>query len=462
MTTDVRPATEFTGSVPWAHALAEGAPSISGPLPGPRSQELFEKTQKYQYGSYFQMVNALPIALTRGEGVVLIDADGNRYLDFTQGHMVAGLGHGHPRVANAIANQAGRLMNVRDFPTDKRVALMEKLATITPGDLNVFQFFNAGTEATEAALRVARAATGKIEFVSIAGDYHGRTTGAIATSFGNPATGPRPSGFITLPGAFCYRCEYKMTYPDCVMHCVDFLERAMLTNSHGQLAGIIAEPITNGSGGRIYPDEFLPKLREIADRHGMLLILDEFASFARTGRWFAGDHWGVTPDVAIIGKLLGNGFPISVLCVREDLKDALQQTQPSSTHGGQPTACAAALEVVNTIEDDGLLQHATDVGDACLERMQEIADAHPTVGQARGKGLLLAIDFVKDKESREPDFQAGQLFYKKALERGLVTSGGGNVVRVCPPIVISRATALRGFDIADEAITAVEQELGRS
>ena len=443
-------------SVRWANAAAAGAPAVGGSLPGPASQQLFEKTKQFQYGSYFQMVNMLPVAFTRGEGVTLVDADGNRFLDFTQGHMVAGLGHAHPKVTAAITEQAGRLLNVRDFPTDVRVALMEKLATITPGDLNVFQFFNTGTEATEAALRVARAATGGHEFVSLYGDYHGRTTGAIATSFGNPATGPRPSGFITLPGAFCYRCEYGKTHPDCAMHCVEFLERAMLTNSHGKLAGIIVEPISNGSGARVYPDEFLPRLREIADRHDMLLIFDEFATFARTGAWFAAEHYGVLPDVVIFGKLLGNGLPISAIAVREQFKDVLQETQPSSTHGGQPGSCAAALAVLNTIEQEGLLAHASTVGEVCLQRMQQIRQRYECVGDARGKGMLMALEFVKDKTSRAPDIQAGQRFYRNCLERGLVVSGGSHVVRMCPPIVISAETALRGFDIAEEAIAALD------
>jgi len=450
----------FPNSVTWANAAAVDAPSLSGDIPGPRSQALFEKTQRHQYGSYFQLVNMLPVAFVEGEGVTLVDADGNRYLDFTQGHMVAGLGHAHPRVTAAIAAQAGRLLNVRDFPTDARVALMEKLAGITPDKLDVFQFFNSGTEATEAGLRLARAVTGGHEFVSIYGDYHGRTTGAIATSFGNPASGPRPSGFITLPGAFCYRCEFGKTHPDCAMHCVEFLERAMLTNSHGKLAGIIVEPVTNGSGARVYPDEFLPRLRALTDAHDMLLILDEFATFARTGTWFACEHYGVIPDALIFGKLLGNGMPISVLAVREQFKEALQQTQPSSTHGGQPGSCAAALAVLETIEADGLLEHAATVGAACLARMLEICDAHPSVGDARGKGMLMALEFVKDGETREPNVEAGQLFYKECLQRGLVVSGGGHAVRVCPPITISEATALRGFDIVEEAIGAVERQLG--
>ncbi|MCY3882458.1 MAG: aminotransferase class III-fold pyridoxal phosphate-dependent enzyme, partial [Chloroflexi bacterium] len=187
MATQARSDPTFANSIEWANAPAADAPLIDGDLPGPRSRELFEKTQQYQYGSYFQMVNILPVAFTHGEGVTLTDADGNRYIDFTQGHMVAALGHAHPRITEAVASQAGRLLNVRDFPTDVRVQLMERLAAITPGDLNVFQFFNTGTEATEAALRVARAATGNHEFLAFTGDYHGRTTSAIATGMGNPA-----------------------------------------------------------------------------------------------------------------------------------------------------------------------------------------------------------------------------------------------------------------------------------
>jgi 4-aminobutyrate aminotransferase/(S)-3-amino-2-methylpropionate transaminase len=190
----------------------------------------------------------------------------------------------------------------------------------------------------------------------------------------------------------------------------------------------------------------------------MLLVLDEFATFARTGKWFASEHYGVIPDAVIFGKLLGNGLPISVLAVREGLKDALQQTQPSSTHGGQPGSCAAALAVVNTIEREGLLEHAAAVGQACLTRMQQIRQKYQCVGDARGRGMLLALEFVKDKDSREPDVQAGQRFYRNCLERGLVVSGGSNVVRMCPPIVISVETAMRGFDIAEEAIRQLQSD----
>jgi 4-aminobutyrate aminotransferase-like enzyme len=264
-----------------------------------------------------------------------------------------------------------------------------------------------------------------------------------------------------VPAAFCYRCEYGKTFPSCNLHCADFAEKAMLANSHGALAGIVAEPMTNGSGARVYPDGWLRRLREMADRHNMLLIFDEHAtSLGRTGTWWAGDHEGVVPDAIMFGKWLGNGYPITVLAIREDLKEALQQTQPSTTYGGQPTACAAALAVLDVIEGENLVEHARVLGEACLARMREIAARHPSVGDARGKGLLLAFDFVEDKESRRPSVKAGQLMFRNALRRGVLISGGGNAVRVSPMLVTSHETAMRGLDLIEEAITEMEVELG--
>jgi 4-aminobutyrate aminotransferase-like enzyme len=449
-------------SVEWANSFAHLAPDITGELPGPRSLKLFEGVQRFQYGSFFELVNLLPIGFERGEGVTLIDADGNRYLDFTHGHMAAGLGHGHPGVAEAIGKQAGRLMNIGDFPSPERVELMNRLAGITPGDLNVFQFFSMGSETAEAAMRVARAKTGGHEFVSIWSDYHGRTPGAASSgSNGSHAVGPRLAGYQSVPGAFCYRCEFGLEFPSCNMHCADFAEKAINIGSHGSLAGIVAEPMTNASGSRVYPDGYLTRLREIADRNGMLLIFDEFATFGRTGKWFAADHEGVLPDAVMFGKWLGNGYPVTVLAVRENLKDVLQKTQPSSTFGGQPVACAAALAVLDVIESEDLITHARDLGEVCLARMKEIEAVHPSVGQARGKGLLLAFDFVESKATRVAKPLVARNFYVNALKRGVVTSGGGgSTVRISPMVVMNEQTALRGFDILEEAIAEVENELG--
>jgi 4-aminobutyrate aminotransferase/4-aminobutyrate aminotransferase/(S)-3-amino-2-methylpropionate transaminase len=449
-------------SVDWANAEADGAPDLRTELPGPRSLENFERLRPYQYGSFFQLINLLPISFAEGHGVTLTDVDGNRYLDFTHGHMAAGLGHGHPLVAEAIGRQAGRLMNIRDFPSPERAELCERLAEITPGDLNVFQFFGSGTETAEAAMRVARAATGGHEFLSVWNDYHGRTPGAAAAGTnGNLAIGPRMNGYHAVPGAFCYRCDFGLTHPGCGLHCADFAERSAVNNSSGALAGIFLEPITNASGARVYPDGYLRRMRDIADRNSMLLLLDEHATFGRTGTWFAAQHEDVVADAVMFGKWLGNGFPVTVLAVREKYRDVLQQTQPSSTFGGQPLACAVALAALNVIQAEGLIDYAAELGATCIARLREIEAAHPSVGQVRGKGLLMAIDFVESKASRRPNPQAANAFYVNALRRGVVVSGGASSnVRINPMVVMSQRTALRGLDILEDAITAMELELG--
>lgn len=449
-------------SVEWANSTAASAPDIRMELPGPRSKELFGRLEPHQPGNFSHVIHQLPVSFAEGHGVTLTDADGNRYLDFTHGHMTAGLGHGHPAIAEAIGRQARRMMSVRDFPSPQRAELVERLAAITPGDLNIFQFFGSGSETAEAAMRVARAATGGHEFVSIWQDYHGRTPGAAAAGTnGSRAIGPRMPGYHSIPGAFCYRCEFGLTYPSCRMHCADFAERAVLNNSHGALAGIIVEPITNASGARVYPDGYLRRLREIADRNNMLLILDEHATFGRTGSWWAADHDGVVADAVMFGKWLGNGFPVTVLAVREGLADVLPQTQSSSTFGGQPLACAVALAVLDVLESEDLVKRAQVLGEVCLARMREIQAAHPSVGEARGKGLLLAFDFVESKQTRIPSPRAAARFYVNALRRGVVVSAGASSnVRVNPMVVMSQETALRGLDLLEDAISEMERELG--
>jgi len=270
------------------------------------------RRDRYEFGE-FSWVTGLPVGLSKGRGVTLDDVDGNRYIDLTHGHCAAGLGHGNPEISDAIDAQSRELMNVRNFPVEIRIKLMERLASITPGDLNLFAFYSSGTEACEGAMRAARAITGGHEFLSFYGDYHGKTVGAIATAeSGSRNTGPRLGGFVTVPAGYCHRCEFKLEPSTCGLHCLDFAERAMKANSHGALAGIIIEPVTNGSGARVYPPGYLRGLREIADRNNVPLIFDEHASgLGRTGTWWAGDREGVVPDIMFFGKYLGNGYPIT-------------------------------------------------------------------------------------------------------------------------------------------------------
>lgn len=456
-----RPEPAQPRSIAWANRLADAAPHIPVPMPGPASRALYQRRKRHELGN-FGWVDPLPIGFASGDGVTIDDVDGNRLIDLTHGHMSAGLGHGNPEVAEAIAGQAHRLLNIRNYPTELHVELTERLARITPEDLNLFGFYSSGTEATEAAMRIARAVTGGHEFLSFYGDYHGKTVGAIATApggNGNISTGPRSGGHFTVPGGYCHRCSFKLEPSTCGLHCVAFAEEAFRTNSHGRMAGIIAEPITNGSGARVYAPGFLKGLRDICDRLGIPLIFDEHATgLGRCGTMWAGDTEGVVPDILIFSKMLGNGYPITCIAVREGYGPKANWTSHSSTHGGQPAACAAALKVLDIIERDNLVEHVRTTGAVLLDEMKQIAARHPIVGAAQGQGFLLAFEFV-DPATGEPCFKTGMKVADAILARGVCTSPVGITIRVSPMLVTSRKTALRTLGIIEQAIADVEERL---
>ncbi len=444
-------------SVAWASAFAQDAPSIKVPVPGPKSLEMYERCRAREFG-HFQWVEMAQVGFVEGRGVTLEDCDGNIFIDITHGHMGASLGHANPEVIAAVDKQIRRVMHLRNNPNDVRAELMEKLATITPGDLNRFAFYSSGTEAAEGAMRVARAITGGHEFISFYGDYHGRTTGAMSTAWGSVMSGPRLGGFHTFPNAWCHRCEFGLQPDSCNLHCVDYLERAIHSNSHGQLAGIIAEPITNGSGARVFPDGYLRGLREMADRLGCLLIFDEHATgLGRTGAMWAGDHEGVVPDVIFFGKTLGNGYPVTVVACREEYHEKLNTDGQSSTHGGQPVACAAALASLDIILRDDLTAHCATTGAAALAFMQGIAERHPCVDVAQGRGMQLAFEFV-DPVTKQPSPAVAEAVFKECTRRGVWPSVVHTTIRVSPMMVTSEKIALKIMGIVEEAIAHVESD----
>ena len=451
-------AAEDPPSVVWASSFADNVPNIKGPVPGPRSIQLHQRCKSREFG-IFGWVEKMPIGFESGEGVTLQDVDGNRYIDITHGHMSAALGHANPEVLAAIQAQMGQVMHLRNNPTEIRAQLMEKLASITPEDLNLFAFYSSGTEAAEASMRVARAVTRGHEFISFYGDYHGRTTGAAATSWGNIMSGPRLGGFHTLPGGWCHRCEFGLEPSTCKLHCVDYVERAIHANSFGQLAGIIAEPITNGSGARVYAPGYLKGLRDICDRTGALLIFDEHATgLGRTGYMWAGDAEGVVPDIMFFGKYLGNGYPVTVVAIREKYKDALNMEGQSSTHGGQPAACAAALASLEILTRDNLTAHAARTGAACLQYMKGVQQRHGIVGFAQGRGLQLAFEFI-DPITKSPSPSIADAVFVQAMSRGVCPSLVHATIRVSPMMVTSTPVALKALGIIEEAISHVERSL---
>ena len=430
--------------------------------PGPKSKAMHERCTKYFKGLSGQ-VKLFPVVFESGEGCLLRDVDGNTYLDFSSGIYVTTLGHCHPKISEAVANAAHTLMNCHDFTTPIKTALVEKLADVLPGDLNGFQFYDSGTTAVEAGLRVLRAATGKQEMVSCFYDYHGKTYGGV--SLGHVRShvyGPtRAPGFHMVPRPDVYRpmwtkADGTIDTDKYIEFYAQYLDRATVHD----VAAFILEPIQGWGGTIMPPDDFFPKLRTFCDENEILLMADEvLTSWARTGKWLCMEHWDVVPDVVSIGKGFGNGFPVTCVAVREQYKESFESISASSSYGGNPMACAAALASIEVIEEENLLERSAHLGDLANERMAKMMDEHPIIGDVRAKGCLMGIELVKDRGTKEPFDEAGKLVYQKAFAKGLAWIPAGHILRMSPPVVMSDELLIKGLDIIDEAIGETEKEL---
>lgn len=451
----------MTSTVAWANPPTGSVPEMVTASPGPRSAGLHARMAAHQRNSLTSMVRLFPVAWERGRGVTLTDVDGNTYIDFSSGIVVTNLGHAHPRIAEAIARAAGQLDNVHDFATPHKVAALEALESVTPAGMTLFNLFSSGTEAIEGAMRVARAATGHHAFVSVHDDYHGRTGGAASITAVRASNGLRAPGTWLVPNGHCYRCAFRLEHPACELHCARFVGSSIAQHAPGDLAGLVIEPITNGSGAQVYQPGYLSAVADEVHAAGGLLVADEIASgFGRTGRWFACDHDGVVPDVLAMGKGMGNGFPVTAIAVREELADALSASFPSTSYGGNPMACAVVAEVVSVMREEALVEHCARLGEHALAELRALRDRHPIVGDVRGRGALLAIELVKDRATREPFHEAGTFVYQETFRRGVAWASAGAILRITPPIVMSPEVFSAGLAIVEEAITMAEQRFG--
>lgn len=447
----------------WAHVDLDRIPHIAVKPPGPASRHWHNRCTRYFKGLSGQ-VKLFPVVFDSGYGCVLRDVDGNAYIDFSSGIYVTTLGHCHPKVSEAIQNAAGQLMNAHDFTTPIKTRLVEKLAEILPGDLNGFQFYDSGTTAVEAGLRVMRAASGQHEMLTCFYDYHGKTYGSVSLGqIRSTVYGPtRAPGFHMLPRPDIYHPLW--TKPDGSIDTdqyIAFYEQYLDKGTAGQVAGFVLEPIQGWGGSVMPPDDFFPKLRELCNRRGILLMLDEvLTGMARTGKWLCAEHWDVIPDVVTLGKGFGNGFPVTCVAVREPYKASFESISASSSYGGNPMACAAALACINVIEEEQLNARSVHLGTIALKRMEKMKAEHPIVGDVRAKGCLMGIELVKDKATKTPFDQAGTLVYQKAFEKGLAWIPAGHILRMSPPVVMEDNVLLKGLDIIDEAIWETEKELG--
>lgn len=448
----------------WAKIDAKTVPHLVTPPPGPQSRQMHTRAARYMKG-YSSQVRLFPVVFKSGKGVTLTDVDGNTYIDFSSGIYVTGLGHCHPKVTEAVQKAAGELMNAHDFTTPIKMRLLEKMAEIAPGigarKLTGMQFYDSGTTAVEAGLRVMRAATGKSEFISFHRDFHGKTMGAVALARIDPSQGLRAPGFFLVPRGYCYRCEFGLTHPGCNLRCVDYIRTVIREETAGRVAGIVLEPIQGWGGSVVPPDGWIQKIRALCDEYGIMLMADEVLTcMARTGKLFAMEHWNTVPDVTTLGKGFGNGFPVTAMMVAEERKEAIEKISASTSYGGNPMACAAALASLEVIEEEHLCERAAHLGDILLKRMKEMEKRYAIIGEARGLGCLLGLELVKDKTTKEPFDEAGKLVYQKAFRKGLAWIPAGHILRMSPPLIMDDDVALKGIDIIEESIAETQKELG--
>ena len=447
----------------WAHVDLSACPQVRVAPPGPNSKALHQRCTKYFKGLSTQ-VKLFPVAFESGYGCVLVDVDGNRYLDFSSGIYVTTLGHCHPKVTEAVQKYAATLMNAHDFTTPIKTALVERLAEVLPGDLSGFQFYDSGTAAVEAGIRVLRAATGRNEMLSCYNDFHGKTYGAVSLGqIRSPVYGRvRAPGMHMLPRPDTYRPLFVRNdgSPD-VERFLEFFAEYIEKGTVGDVAGFVLEPIQGWAGSIMPPDDFFPKLHAFCQKRKILLMADEvLTSWGRTGKWLAMEHWGVVPDVVSIGKGFGNGFPVTCVAVREPYKESFETISASSSYGGNPMACAAALASIEVIQEENLLERSLHLGQLAQDRMERMKREHPIVGDVRSKGCLMGIELVKDRKTKEPFEEAGKRVYQKAFGKGLAWIPAGHILRMSPPVVMEDEALLKGLDIIDESIGETEKELG--
>lgn len=437
-------------------------PLLRTSLPGPKAQAIIARDTHVVSPSY---TRGYPLVIASGAGSSVEDVDGNVFLDCTAGIAVNSTGHSHPAVVKAIIEQAQKFLHMSgtDFYYEPQVRLAEELASIAPIAGGVRSFFgNSGTEAVEACLKLARYSTGRQNVIAFLGAFHGRTMGALSLT-GSKAIqrrgfGPMLPGVYHAPYPNRYRAPLGADAESCADACVDFIEHQLFTHlvSPDEVAAVIVEPIQGEGGYIVAPDAFLQRLRALTKKYGILLLVDEVQSgMGRSGKMFAIEFAGVEPDVMAIAKGIASGLPLGVAVARAGL-----MTWPpgahASTFGGNPVSCAAALATI-TLLKERLVANAADVGAHLMAGLNELAGKHPLIGDVRGRGLMIGVELVRDRQTKERATTERDAVVTAAFRRGLLVLGAGkNAVRFSPPLVLTREEAETAVAIFDEALTEVE------
>ncbi|HXQ00818.1 MAG TPA: aspartate aminotransferase family protein [Solirubrobacteraceae bacterium] len=446
------------------------APSLSGEVPGPRSREMLAEQDELE-SSARSYPRSVPVAIEAGKGATMRDVDGNTFIDLFGGAGVLNTGHSLPAAMEAATAQQSKLVHALDFPTEPKLKLMRKLKSLLPGRLRERARFHfggpTGSDAIESALKLTRAHTGREAVIAFQGSYHGMTTGALSVTSDVGFGGPTSSPVHFMPYPYCYRCPLGLKPDSCEMACARLLETS-LEDPHSGIpkpAAVLIEPIQGEGGTIVPPDGYLAEVRRITHEQDVPLIVDEIQSgFGRTGTFFACEHDQVTPDVMTLSKALGGiGYPLS--CVAYDLQlDTWKPGAHIGTFRGHQVAMAAGLAAIEFMSEVDLPAHAMTLGAMTLGLLREAQETLPSVGDVRGRGLMIGIELVKDRDSKKPWPEMAARVRTECFHRGAIIEVGGhygNVARFLPPLVISRKLMLTGIEIFVESVRAAENALAR-
>jgi len=439
-------------------------PKIKVTPPGPKAKKIVERDSAVISPSFGR---AYPLVIERGEGSIVVDVDGNEFIDMNAGLAVCSVGHSHPKVVKSIKDQVDKFIHYSytDFYYDDYVDLGEKLHDLVPGDhKKKFFYGNSGAESIEAAMKVARWHTGRQGYLAYIGSFHGRTLGAVSLTASKPYQRARFAPLI--PGVehifypYCYRCPFNLECPSCGYACVDYIDEYLFHRyvPPEEVAMLIAEPIQGEGGYVVPPDGYFPRLKKLLDKYGILFASDEVqAGMGRTGKWFGIEHFGVVPDIVCMAKGIAAGMPLGVMASRADIQD-WKPGSHASTFGGNPVSCAAALAVLDIIKSENLLENAQKQGKLIKDRLNEMKDRHPMIGDVRGKGLMVGVELVKDKTTKEYAQKETGDVMMECFRNGLaIVNCGINVIRWMPALNITSDLVEPALEIFEKSLTKIEK-----
>lgn len=438
------------------------APLIKTELPGKKAKRILAKDKKYASSSY---IKEYPLVVERGEGAVVVDVDGNHFLDMMAGIAVNITGYSHPMVVQAAKNQCDKFFHIcsTDFYYPSFANLIERLAQIMPmsGEKSVF-LNNSGAEAVETAIKLVRYHTRRPYIIAFHGAFHGRTMGALSLTASKSKQrrffGPFVPGVYHIPYGYCFRCAYNLKYRACGVYCADAIEKILCQSHFGpdEIAAVFVEPILGEGGYVVPPIEFHQKLREFTLRHGILFVVDEIQSgMGRTGKFLAIEHYGVEPDVVLLAKGLASGLPLGAVVAKKQYMGWETGTH-GSTFGGNPVACEAALATLELLEE-GLMANAAKMGHRLLRGLKKLQKSHPLIGDVRGKGLMIGVEIVKNRKTREPAVHAINTIALEAFRKGLLLLPcGESVMRFAPPLIVDKDQVDTAVDIFSKILSQIE------